>query len=263
MPYRIDLVRAPAGAADLLIDLGALDLEVSGTSLAALLPDAIEPASVERALAPATVTVSAATGRDDGSVWTLRPRPVRVGSLVFIPADAPAGEAGIRLADGPAFGTGLHPTTVLCLEAIDAACAEAPPARMLDVGTGSGILALAAVRLGVPQVTGVEIDPAAVEVARGNARLNGWEDRITIRPGGPDAAEGMWPLVVANIRAGELIELAPALARRTASRGRLVLSGIPRSAADQVEQAYRRTGMSAAVVTERDGWVALDCQPSW
>lgn len=263
MPYRIDVSRPSAIAVDLLIELGALDVEQAPAGLAALMPDAVTAGTVVAALAPATVRVSAAVGRDDGSVWTLAPRPVRVGALNFIPATAQAERDAIRLVDGPAFGTGLHPTTALCLEAIAELTETGGPARMLDVGTGSGILALTALHLGVPQVTGVEVDAEALAVAAKNAALNGVADRLTLLRGGPDVVEGMWPLVVANIRAGELIALAPALTRRVASGGSLVLSGIPRSATDEVEQSYRRLGMTTAVVTERDGWVALALRPSW
>jgi ribosomal protein L11 methyltransferase len=188
---------------------------------------------------------------------------VRVGVFTFIPAPGPAAGDAIRLIDSPAFGTGLHPTTALCLEAIAELTAAGRPARMLDIGTGSGILALAALHLGVPQVTGVDVDAGALEVAGENAALNGVADRLTLLRGGPDVVEGLWPLVVANIRAGELMALAPALTRRVASGGTLVLSGIPQSAAGEVEQSYRRLGMTTAVVTERDGWVALALGPSW
>lgn len=263
MPYRIDVSRPSATATDILIELGALDIEEGPDGLAALIPDAVAAETVRAALAPSAVRVSPAVGRDDGSVWTLTPRAVRVGAFTFIPADAHQDGEAIRLADGPAFGTGLHPTTALCLEAIAELVGAGQPARMLDVGTGSGILALAALRLGVPDVTGVEVDVEALAVAAGNARLNGVADRLTLLPGGPEGVDGTWPLVVANIRAGELMALAPVLTRRVASGGTLVLSGIPQSAAGEVEQSYRRLGMTTAVVTERDGWVALALRPSW
>lgn len=263
MPYRVDVGEPHAAAAERLIDLGALDIEEGPEGLAALIPDAVAAERVRAALAPSAVRVSPAVGRDDGSVWTLTPRAVRVGAFTFIPADGHQDGEAIRLANGPAFGTGLHPTTALCLDAIAEISGVELPARMLDVGTGSGILALAALHLGVPQATGVEVDPGALTVATENARLNGVAERLTLLPGGPERVDGTWPLVVANIRAGELMALAPVLARRVASGGTLVLSGIPQSAAGEVEQSYRRLGMTTAVVTERDGWVALALRPSW
>jgi len=263
MPYRIDVTCSAANAPEILIDLGALDIEPAGEGLAALMPDAVPVEVVRAALAPAVLGVSPAVGRDDGSVWRLVPRAVRVGSLHVLPATAAPAAGAIRLVDGEAFGTGLHPTTALCLDAIEALTGDRLPGRMLDVGTGSGILALAALHLGVPHATGVEIDAAALPVAAANARLNGVTDRLTLVRGGPQVVDGMWPLVVANIRAGELMELAPTLTRRVASRGCLVLSGIPASAADEVARSYQRYGMTSAVVTVQDGWVALTLQPSW
>lgn len=272
MPYRIDVDQPGPGAMGALIDLGALDVEQRGDALAALLPDRVSRADA-RAAAGGAVRVSTAEGRDDGSVWTLSPRPVQVGHLRFVPAhagetpDALPSEArhsgAIRLADGPAFGTGLHPTTVLCLEALIEIVDAHAPASMLDVGTGSGILALAALHLGVPRATGVEIDVAALEVAREGGRLNAAGERLELLAGGPEAAEGRWPLIIANIRAGELMELVPALTRRLASRGRIVLSGIPASAGAQVTEAYERAGLVSLGAAERDGWVAPVLLASW
>ncbi len=263
MPYRVDLSRPPLDAADTLIELGALDVELGPGGLSALMPDAVAAAEVATALGVARVRMTPARGRDDGSVWTLTPRAVHVGGLTILPVTAPQTEGAIRLVDGTAFGTGLHPTTALCLEWIESLIGDAPLPSMLDVGTGSGILALAALLFGVPHVTGVEIDEPALRVAGENARLNGVADRLTLLKGGPEVVDGVWPLVVANIRAAELIELAPWLARRTASRGRLLLSGIPRAVAGEVEAAYVRTGMVPVGASERGGWTALVVQPSW
>ncbi len=263
MPYRIDVRGPAAGASDRLIDLGALDVEVEGGALAALMPDSVPVAAVQAVLAPARPRCSEATGRDDGSVWTLSPRPITVGGLRILPATHPPAPDAIRLQDGPAFGTGLHATTALCLAALDPLLAVAPPLRLLDVGTGSGILALAALRGGVARVTGLDLDAAALAVAAGNARLNDMDARVSLIRGGPAAIGGAWPIVLANIRAAELIELAPLLAQRVASRGALVLSGIPQSAADDVGQAYQRRGMLAPRASARDGWVALTFHPSW
>jgi ribosomal protein L11 methyltransferase len=95
------------------------------------------------------------------------------------------------------------------------------------VGTGSGILALTALKLGVPQAVGLEIDAEALPVAAENARRNHLADRLHLVLGGPEVVEGHWPLVVANVLAAPLMEMAPVLVRRLARSGRLVLSGIP------------------------------------
>ena len=130
--------------------------------------------------------------------------------------------------DTASFGTALHPTTAMCLEAIDEATQHDPPARLLDVGTGSGVLALAALRLGVPTATAVDVDAEAVRVASANAVLNGLDARLTLLQGGTDVVEGAWPYVVANVLAAPLIEMAPALVRRVGHYGRLVFTMIAR-----------------------------------
>lgn len=115
----------------------------------------------------------------------------------------------------------------------------------------------------MPRVCGVDIDADALQVAAENTRLNNFGDRLFLVRGGPDAVRGVWPLVVANIRAAELMELAPTLVRRIASGGRLVLSGIPQSAAPEVERIFRRLGMKLVSRDGRDGWSALVLAPSW
>src|SRR5437867_3844780 len=128
VPYRIDISCPPDDALDQLVQLGALDIERVNDGLAAIIPDGVTPDTVASALGVTSVTVSPAIARDDGSVWLLRLRAVR--------ANAP------RLTDSTAFGTGHHPTTALCVEALDEALTLGVPDSVLDVGTGSGVLAL-------------------------------------------------------------------------------------------------------------------------
>ncbi|MGE3178509.1 MAG: 50S ribosomal protein L11 methyltransferase, partial [Vicinamibacterales bacterium] len=204
----------------------------------------------------------------------------------------------IRLVNGAAFGTGLHPTTILCLEILDeilgGLLAESPdedlagerladvtqhavedptggarapaaapvdhrrpPLNVLDVGTGSGVLALAALTGGASHATGVDIDAEALRVAGENARLNGVADRLRLVHGDVAAVDGHWAIVTANVLAAPLIEMAPALARRLSHAGRLVLSGIPASVAPEVERAYRRLGLVHRGTRSRGGWTAL------
>lgn len=117
MPYRVDLRHAGDRAIDRLIALGALDLEPSGDGIAAILPDGVTPEQIASALGIQPVAVSPATGRDAGSVWVLRVRPFQIGRLRILPAGAQPEPDALRLIDSAAFGTGLHPTTALCLEA--------------------------------------------------------------------------------------------------------------------------------------------------
>jgi ribosomal protein L11 methyltransferase len=169
----------------------------------------------------------------------------------------------LRLVDGDAFGTGLHPTTALCLQAIEDVLDAGIPDRVLDVGTGSGVLALAALRRGVRWAAGCDLDGDALRVAADNARLNGLANRFCLVHGAADSIRGSWPLVVANIRAAELMAMAQSLAWRVARRGRLVLSGIPQSIAADVARVYERIGMKSAGVGVRDGWSVIVLYPSW
>ena len=263
MPYRIDLPDPPGEALDQLVTLGALDVELTQRGLAALLPDAVSPTAVARTLGRERVAVSAAQGRDDNSVWVLTPRTVRTGRLLIVPAGTAAPAGSLTLHDGPAFGTGLHATTALCLEALQETLESDMPSAVLDVGTGSGVLALAALLLGVPRATGLDIDPDALQVAKENAMANGLEGRLQLVKGGPDAVEGVWPLVLANVLAAPLIDLAPTVVKRVSGGGRLVLSGIQESMTQEVERAYTRLGMRTFRIDARGGWTALVLQPSW
>jgi ribosomal protein L11 methyltransferase len=264
MPYRVDLFDVEDDALDRLVELGAMDVErVQPHGIAALMPDSVAPAQVARAFTLDRISVSPAAGRDADSVWILSPRPVRVGGLVIVPADAEATLGALRLIDAPAFGTGLHPTTALCLEALAEAIQVAIPDRMLDVGTGSGVLALAALISGVPRAMAIDIDEESLRVAEANARINGMEHRLLLARGGPKAIAGTWPLVLANILAASLIEMAPALVRRVGHHGQLVLSGIHLTLEQEVGEAYRRLGMRCVEVKSRAGWVALVLRASW
>jgi ribosomal protein L11 methyltransferase len=264
VPYRVDLARAGDAALDRLVELGALDVERSaGGGIAALMPDGVVPEHVARVLGVADLSISPAVGRDAGSVWILSPRPTRIGRLRIVPAHADAEPGVLRLTDSAAFGTGLHPTTAMCLEAIEEALQPSTPGALLDVGTGSGVLALAALLTGVPRALGLDVDAEALRAAAENARLNALDQRLQLVRGGPDAVAATWPLVVANLLAAPLVELAPVLVRRVGHRGRLVLSGIPSSVESEVDRAYRRLGMQHVRARSRAGWSALVLQASW
>ena len=266
MPYRVDLNHAGGAAFDRLVELGALDAEISRDgAIAALLPDSVGVEQVAEALGVEVdgISVSPAAGRDAGSVWILGPRPLRIGRLLIVPAHTEAEPHAVRLVDATAFGTGLHPTTALCLEALEDAVQAVAPEAVLDVGTGSGVLALAALRMGVPRALGIDIDDDALSVAAENARINALDDRLQLARGGPETVTGTWPLVLANVLAAPLIEMAPALVRRVGHHGQLVLSGIPSSVERDVDQAYRHLGMRRLRVASRAGWVALILRASW
>lgn len=181
--------------------------------------------------------------------------PIRVSERLWIVPSwhvAPDPEAIVLVLDpGMAFGTGSHPTTRLCLEWLERRVA--PEVSVLDYGCGSGILAIAAARLGATQVVGVDIDPQAVLAARSNAAINGVEARFQ------ESARHLrdrFDIVVANILANPLKILAPALCAHLHPGGSLALSGILSEQAGEVIAAYAPY-LSLAVADTRDGWVCL------
>jgi ribosomal protein L11 methyltransferase len=264
VPYRVDFRYVGNDALDRLVELGAIDVEFAHDgAVAALMPDSVRPGQISSALGVEDISISPAAGRDAESVWVLSLRPIRIGRIRIVPAHAEAGPDALRLIDAAAFGTGLHPSTALCLEALQEAMETAPPDAVLDVGTGSGVLALAALMMGVPRALGIDIDEEALGVAADNARINALEGRLQLTRGGPETITGTWPLVLANVLAAPLIEMAPSLVRRVGHKGQLVLSGIVSSVEQDVDQAYRRLGMRRLGVKSRAGWVALVLQASW
>jgi ribosomal protein L11 methyltransferase len=263
MPYRIDIACPPPDALDLLVQLGALDVESGSDGLAALLPDAVTEDTVSRVFGAVAVTVSPAVARDSDSVWLLSPRAVRIGGVLIATPEIAVPPDALRLRDSNIFGTGHHPTTALCIEALEEILAVERMASVLDVGTGTGILALAALWMGASQAVGLDIDDAALRVAAENARLNSLADRLLLVHGGPDVVSGVWPLVVANVLAAPLIEMAPLIVRRVGHRGWLILSGIPCSVESEVRKAYEHLGMRHIDRKERAGWVMLIAQASW
>jgi ribosomal protein L11 methyltransferase len=165
--------------------------------------------------------------------------------------------------DSNVFGTGHHPTTALCVEALEEILTFERLDSVLDVGTGSGILALTVLMRGVPQAVGLDTDADALRVAEENARLNGLANRLELVLGGPDVVNGNWPLVVANVLAAPLMEMAPILVRRVGTRGRLILSGIPSSLESEVMRTYQHLGMRHIGSKTLSGWTMLIAQASW
>ena len=263
LPYRVDISSPPPECLDVLVQLGALDIEAVNTGVAAILPDVVTPDRLAGALQVSSMTVSPAVARDNDSVWLLSPRVVRIGGVLIAPPEAIAPCNALRLIDSTTFGTGHHPTTALCIEAIEEILTAERMDSVLDVGTGSGILALTALMLGVPQAVGLDIDADAVKVAAENTRLNQLENRLKLIIGGPDVVHGSWPLVVANLIAAALIDMAPVLVRRLASRGRLVLSGIRSSLESEVRQAYEHFGVRIIDSNRRAGWTVFSARASW
>ena len=164
------------------------------------------------------------------------------------PSDA---SAIVRIDPGMAFGTGSHPTTRLVLRFLEQNVRGGE--RLLDYGCGSGILAIAAAKLGAGTIDAVDIDPRSVEVTRANASANA----VALTASRPeDLASGRYDLVVANILAQPLIDLAPLLADRTRGNGRIALAGILESQAQEVRAAYAST--CAMTIGEcEEGWALV------
>lgn len=263
MPYRVDIASPPSDVLEVLVQLGALDIEQVNQGVAAILPDGVTHDRLADGLGGAGVAISEAVMRDNGSVWILHPRAVRIGRVLIDSADSPSSPKALRLTDSCAFGTGHHPTTALCMEALDEILSVERVDSVLDVGTGSGILALAALMMGVPHAVGLDIDADALKIAAENAHRNNFADRLQLILGGPDVVEGNWPLVVANLLAAPLIDLAPVLVRRVGRGGRLLLSGIPWSLESEVRQAYQYLGMRPISSRTRAGWTLVIAQASW
>jgi ribosomal protein L11 methyltransferase len=263
LPYRIDVAHPRADAFDVLVELGALDVEPVGDGIAAILPDSVTQEMAAAQLGRSCVTFSAAVARDGGSVWLLSPRAARTGGLLIQPAGDVALSGGLRLIDSDAFGTGHHPTTALCLEELEEIVRIYRPDCILDVGTGSGILALTALMMGVPRALGVDIDARALQAAAENARLNQLSDRFELLLGGPERVTGNWPVVVANVLAAPLIEMAPVLVQLLGRDGRLILSGIQTSLEAEVRQAYRHLGVRGIDSKARGGWTVLTAGAPW
>ncbi|HWE99099.1 MAG TPA: 50S ribosomal protein L11 methyltransferase [Caulobacteraceae bacterium] len=190
--------------------------------------------------------------------------PVRAGRFfVFGMHDrgrVPQGKVALRIEAGAAFGTGHHGTTVGCLLALDLLLKRRSFARVLDVGTGTGVLAIAAARTGSRHIVGTDIDPVSVRIARENARVNRAACRFTHADGLRNAIvrrAAPFDLVFANILARPLVRLAPQIASAVAEGGVVVLSGLLRSQARTVRAAYASQGLSLERRIGRDAWATL------
>lgn len=207
------------------------------------------------------MTLRTVQDQDWESAWKAYFKPLRVGRRFVVKPSweeyAPRPEDRVlELDPGMAFGTGAHPTTQLCLEALEAVVQ--PGERVLDFGTGSGILALAAARLGA-SVVGLDTDPVAAGAADLNVTANHLRDRVRIQGGDLEAldAADRFDGIVANILAGVILEYADGLAERCRPGGWLVASGIIDHRADAVVAGLQASGFDGFQRLSRGEWVAL------
>jgi len=196
---------------------------------------------------------------DWANAWREYFKPLRIGErLVVIPSweefDLQPGDLPLYLDPGMAFGTGTHATTSLCLTALERLVKLNH--RVLDVGTGSGILAIAAHRLGAVEVTAIDIDPVAVQVARENVEKNG--SGVTVAKATVAEVQGDgYDLVIANIIATVIIDLLPTMVGKLKSGGHILVSGIISEKQQVVLEAMNETWLLPVEVRQESGWVAI------
>jgi ribosomal protein L11 methyltransferase len=216
-------------------------------------------------------TISYIKEEDWSNSWKSNFKPARIGKqLVVKPTweeypDNP-GDIILELDPGMAFGTGTHPTTRLCMEVLEriffreGTFRDIPgmsPFHVLDVGTGSGILAIAAAKLGATHVLAIDIDSQALAVAKENIILNNAEKLVSVSDTPLAGVQGSYDIVVSNILAEELVKMAPELVKRVKRGGFLILSGILTEKEEAVLQGFSLPGITMAEITREDEWSCL------
>ena len=248
-----------------------------GTALRAFFPPGSQPAVLTAALRAYLDDLAAleVPGAEAGIVavplppepwadaWRAHFRPVPVGRrlLVCPPWDAPTpGEDGrvvVLIEPGRAFGTGGHGSTRSCLELLDRALDAVGVPHALDAGCGSGVLAIAAARLGVARVDAIDLDPDAVAATADNARRNGVADRVRGTLASIDTWTEQAPLVLANLLASAHVTLAPKLESLVAPGGRLIAGGLLAAEVPAVAGAFAAVGCWLDELAEHEGWASL------
>lgn len=258
-----------------LFELGAAGLETKEKGGAVMIvasfpPDVGEDVLDEIAaealavadLEGATISTSKYAPIDWATHWKQHFHPISFGSgekttwIVPTWLEPPAGAKHVlRIDPSTAFGTGLHATTAMCIERI---VELSPVSSILDVGTGTGVLALAALELGAARAVATDNDPEALRVAAENAERNQRTAELVLSPADPGALGEKFALVVANILARPLIDLAPEITSVLEPGGRVVLSGIMRNQVDDVAAAFEAAGLERGETATRDEWARLE-----
>lgn len=210
------------------------------------------------------IELSSTSEEDWANNWKQYYKPTRVGKhVVIVPQwenyKAADGDTVVIMNPGAAFGTGTHETTRLCIEFIEEFATE--NTRMLDIGTGSGILAVTALMLGIKSAVGIDIDELAAKVALENAALNGVDKNFDAHRGDlAEGAEGKFDLITANIVADVIIRLAPDVPSHLAENGIFVASGIIDTRKDEVCDNLSKNGLTIFAEKHERGWVSLACK---
>jgi len=276
MSYREYTIAVDESLKDALIPIlmkeGCLGVIELDREIKAFFPEAADSASITNALTllnilleksgqPNALTFSQTRipEQDWNATWKKGFTPLDVGSRFTIlpPWEEPRpGRINLVIDPGMAFGTGHHETTRSCLVLLEQYSGNVDLNRMLDVGTGTGILAIAAKAMGYRDVVAVDTDILAVEAARGNSALNKIP-AFDIREGGIESAAGTYDIITANILANVLVRLAPALAGRLHERGYAILSGILAGQEDEVVQALSDAGLKLVQRYPDGKWMSL------
>lgn len=220
----------------------------------------------EESLGEWTLTATEISDEEWAHSWKKYWHPQKISEKVVIcpsweeykPKDK---EIIINLDPGSAFGTGTHPTTRLCVQALEQIMPESKAAfssvKIADIGTGSGILAVAGIKLGADFAVGVDNDASVISVAEENAEKNNVSDKCRFYTGVASDVEGEYEIVVANILAHVLIEAMPELAPLVKQRGKVVLSGIISEKSQAVQDSCLQNGLKIISVLEEENWVAI------
>lgn len=195
-------------------------------------------------------------------------RPVRVGSQVILtpPERHPVLDGfdiAVMLRPGASFGCGQHPTTRLAIQGIEYAlktlrvCDGIPDATLLDIGTGSGVLAICALKMGIHRAMGTDMDPCAIAEAGENAQINGLSQRFTVLDVPVEEINGQFHLIAANLRYPTLARLSPYIASHLCGKGTVVLSGIREEEAEEVKRIYAGLNLECRWEATEDRWAGL------
>jgi ribosomal protein L11 methyltransferase len=213
--------------------------------------------------APGDVEIAPLLEEAWASAWQQSFPPRAVGRRLWVKPPWEAAEATDRIPvviePGRAFGTGHHGSTEGCLALLDEAIADTRPERVLDIGTGTGILAVAAVKLGARLVVALDVDPDAIAAARVNAARNGCAERIELLMAGPESLRDVppFPFVLANLLAHTHLALAPHYRRLATPGGALILGGILEHEDKDVIAALERAGLALRGRLAIEGWSSL------
>lgn len=210
------------------------------------------------------ITINRLPNEDWNAQWSRLVEPIRIGRVIIRPSWKPvplqAGEIDLVIDPKQAFGTGHHATTYLLIEWLQQCVTQTD--RVLDVGTGSGVLAMVALRLGAEQAVGEDFDPVAIDCAREYAQTNGFDGRLRLvvqDAQGDRVPDSFIPtLVLANLDRQTLLLAADSLCRYASAGARLLLSGLLVDQRAEIEAAYAARGVYAKAARERDGWLALE-----